>query len=184
MRPVSAAGVHGGAKTTVTVRAVTFSHYPPSAEVRIESPIDHVWSVLLDGDSYPIWNEFIFAVDGDLQATGSRIGLSVKLGKRTARPTMKTTELVAPGANGQAKWVHQFASRTASLGLLRSERHHQMTSTDDGESTVYTTHETFWGPLKALMPFKQIDHGFKEQTNQLKTYCEETAPTAPTQRPD
>lgn len=161
--------------------AVTSSHYPPSAEVRIDSPICHVWSVLLDGDSYPLWNEFIFGVDGDLQAVGRPIRLSVKLGKRTTRPTMKTTELVVPDADGQAEWVHQFASRVASLGLLRSERHHQLQSTDDGDATIYTTYEKFWGPLKLLMPFKQIDLGFKEQTNQLKKYCEESGSAVPTQ---
>ena len=157
------------------------SHYPPSAEVRIDSPIRHVWSVLLDGDSYPIWNEFIFAVDGDLQAIGSPIRLSVKLGKRTTRPTMKTTELVVPDADGQAEWVHQFASRTASIGLMRSERRHQLKPTDNGDATMYTTYEKFWGPLKPLMPFRHIDQGFKEQANQLKKYCEETGPAAPTQ---
>ncbi|MFT5202137.1 MAG: hypothetical protein ACI9C1_001519 [Candidatus Aldehydirespiratoraceae bacterium] len=78
------------------------SHYPPAAEVRIDSPIRHVWSVLLDGDSYPIWNEFIFAVDGDLQSIGSPIRLSVKLGKRngcTSSPP-ELPPLVSCGLNG------------------------------------------------------------------------------------
>lgn len=46
---------------------------------------------------------------------------------------------------------------------------------------MYTTYEKFWGPLKPLMPFRHTDQGFKEQANQLKKYCEETGPAAPTQ---
>ncbi|MFT5202136.1 MAG: hypothetical protein ACI9C1_001518 [Candidatus Aldehydirespiratoraceae bacterium] len=64
---------------------------------------------------------------------------------------------------------------------MRSERHHQLKPTDNGNATMYTTYEKFWGPLKPLMPFRHTDQGFKEQANQLKKYCEETGPAAPTQ---
>lgn len=147
--------------------------YPPSAEIEIAAPITRVWEALLDGARYPEWNDFIMHVDGDLQETGVRIPMQVKLGDRTVRPCMKVTVVEAPGTcDKAARWVHQYDSWLARRGWLTSERQHEMTPIAHGSATLYKTWEPFAGWMKAFVPFRKIDEGFKAQARQLKQRAE------------
>lgn len=146
--------------------------YPPSAEIQIEAPVQAVWDVLLDGARYPEWNRFILEVDGDLQTQNIRIPMRVRLGGRIVKPSMRVVTVEPPGADGPARWVHQFDSRLARLGWLTSRRHHEISPLGDGSSSLYKTWEPFGGWMKAFVPYGKIDEGFKAQAQQLKDRVE------------
>lgn len=149
------------------------SNDPPSAEIRINAPIQAVWDVLLDGARYPEWNRFILSVDGDLQTRHVRIPMRVKLGRRIVRPSMRVVTVEPPeGAGAGARWVHQFDSRLARLGWLTSERHHEIHPIAEGTASLYKTWEPFGGWMKAFVPYDDIDNGFKAQALQLKARVE------------
>lgn len=147
--------------------------YPPSAEIRIEAPVETVWDVLLDGARYPEWNKFIIRVEGDLTSKHSPIPMRVKLGSQTVRPRMRVVIVEAPRQSGDgARWVHQYDGRLARWGWLTSERHHVMTPIQDGAATLYKTWEPFGGWMRGFVPYRKIDGGFKAQALQLKARAE------------
>lgn len=148
------------------------SAYPPSAEALILGPINLVWQVLLDSRAYPGWNTFIPEALGDPLLIGAPVRMRVRLGHQIVRATMKTVKLCPPEEVGGAEWVHQHAGWLARLGLVRSERYHRLSIARDGMATRYETHEIFSGLMKPLMPFRQIDAGFKQQALDLKTESE------------
>lgn len=146
--------------------------YPPSAEIEISAPVQCVWQVLLDGPGYPDWNSFVYEVHGDLKQMNEPVGVRVVLKGRKARSVMKIIKLAPPGETADAEWVHQYAGLLGKLGLLGSERHHELTSIRGGTATRYKTWEPFWGILKPIIPYQAIDAGFKMQALDLKHYCE------------
>lgn len=145
----------------------------PSAEIEIAAPLPWVFDVLLDGTRYPEWNPLILEETGDSRRVGAPVAMKVRLGRFTVRPTRATTRLVEPQADGSghAEWVHRFASWPARLGLVRSERHHELEALAGGR-THYVTYEHFWGPLARFMPLGEIDAGFKAQARALRDFCE------------
>ncbi|MEO9968973.1 MAG: SRPBCC domain-containing protein [Hyphomonadaceae bacterium] len=147
------------------------SHYPPSAEIEINAPLQTVWDLLLDSASYPQWNSFIPEAVGDLKALHTPIHMRVQLGESMTRAVMQSVIVETP-ANGGALWVHEHASWLAKTALVRSRRHHKLTAINP-QQTTYHTWETFSGLFKPFVPFAKIDAGFKTQAADLKTVSEQ-----------
>ncbi len=142
--------------------------YPPSAEAEIAAPIERVFDALLDGSRYPEWNPLILSEEGDSFAVGAPVTMRVRLGPVVVRPTRATVRVTPPGETDgrRAEWVHRFASGLAKVGLVQSQRHHELEA--HGGGTRYVTYEHFRGPLSWLLPYGAIDAGFKAQAAALR----------------
>jgi hypothetical protein len=148
-----------------------------SATTTIDAPVDLVWAVMLDLDSYGAWNPFIYHVDraagttGRAARPGERFTLRVRFrGGRTVASRERVTAIEAPLA-GQARLEYQFYGRLHRLGLVRGRRQ-QSLSGGPGQSTVYRTEETFTGPLRFLLPMRAVQDGFRRHAAALKRHAE------------
>jgi len=144
--------------------------YPPEAQTEIDAPLHVVWQTLLNAEVYSDWNSFIPQALGDPLILKAPINMRVQLGTREVGAVMASV-IVEPPADGKARWVHEHASWLARTGLVRSQRHHELTALSDGQMR-YRTWELFSCLLKAFVPYGLIDAGFKQQAADLKTVCE------------
>src|SRR5207245_600607 len=89
-------------------------------ETEIDAPVERVWQVLMDFDSYPRWNPFIRSIRGTPEV-GSR--LEVEIGASGTRPLRRRTHrrTHAPGvsvhavrATGTVPWPLSAVPRTAA----------------------------------------------------------------------
>jgi len=135
---------------------------------------------MLDLDSYADWNPFIYRVDRVAGLTdrpaevGEQFTLQVRFGGgRTVASRERVTAIEAP-VDGRARLEYQFYGRLHQLGLVRGRRQ-QYLNTPDGQSTVYSTEETFHGPLRFLLPVRAVQDGFRRHATALKTHAEHLA---------
>lgn len=148
-----------------------------AAKVLINAPVDKVWSVIMDLDSYPEWNPFTPKVECP---GGPRVGAPIKLhvrwadGKQMVSPE-KIVRIDAPqkGANGLARGVYgyNFGTILSTLNLVRSERLQIVEEQPEG-TTCYRTTIQLTGLLSSRMPMDKIQDGFDRQAAALKAYCE------------
>jgi hypothetical protein len=64
------------------------------AQVEIDAPAEHVWAVLMDLPSYPIWNPFISPIEGTLRPGGT-LQVTLHVGRRSV-PYQATVLEVTP----------------------------------------------------------------------------------------
>lgn len=151
-----------------------------SVTIGIDAPVELVWAVMLDLDSYAEWNPFIYRVDrgpgltGRPAQVGERFTLQVRFGGgRTVASRERVTAIEAP-VDGRARLEYQFYGRLHQLGLVRGRRQQHL-NVADGQSTVYSTEETFRGPLRFLLPVRAVQDGFRRHATALKTHAEHLA---------
>ncbi len=131
-------------------------------EIEIDAPVEHVWAVLMDFDTFPEWNPFIRRVHGNAEV-GSRldmvIGASGTRGMRF-RPTVKK---VVP--NRELRWLGR-------LGLPRLFGEHIFEIEPLGPiRSKFIQRERFRGllvPLLARSLNRDARRGFEEMNHALR----------------
>ena len=152
----------------------------PRASVEIDAPLDVVWGVMLDTDSYGAWNPFVVRVDTTRPAdVGRPIVLHVRWanGRGTRSPErISAVEPPRTSADGvtTALLSYVYAGLPARLGLVRGTRHQRLAQRDGGP-TRYDTVEEFSGPLVRLAGPGRVAEGFRRHAEALKQRAESLA---------
>ena len=152
-------------------------HNRPSAAADIDAPLDLVWAVMTDTDSYPDWNPFVIRVEADgPPEVGTPIRLHVVFegGKQVVSPERIT--VVEPpyddGGTRRATLAYVYEGWPARLGLVRGTRWQRL-SQSPGGPTRYETVEEFSGPLVPLAGPARVEEGFRRHAETLKARAEE-----------
>ena len=151
-----------------------------SATIEIDAPVEVVWALMLDLDSYGDWNPFIYRVDraegltGRPAQIGERFTLQVRFGGGRAVASRERVTAIEAPVDGQARLEYQFYGRLHRLGLVRGRRQQHL-SAAGGRSTVYSTEETFRGPLGFVLPVRAVQNGFRRHAAALKGRAEQLA---------
>lgn len=142
----------------------------PTASVEIAAPLDVVWRIMLDTESYASWNPFVVRADTPQPAAvGNPIVLHVvwETGSRTTSPE-RITALEKGDESALLSYVYE--GLPSRLGLVRGVRHQRLTSVPGG--TRYDTVEEFSGPLVFLAGPGRVQRGFERHAQALKTRAE------------
>jgi hypothetical protein len=123
-----------------------------------------IWSVLLDGASYPKWDSGVVRVEGDI-AEGKRIKVRSAVSPSRAFPVK--VHLSADGSS--MTWTGGMP-----LGLFRGVRTFTLHASD-GDSTSFRMREEYSGPLLGLIWKSMPDLGpsFEQFARGLKQRCED-----------
>jgi len=134
-----------------------------TAKTSISAPIDKIWSILVDGARYPMWDPNCEKVEGTI-ALGKSIVVTSKLATGRSFP-VKVTEfevgkrMVWTGGMplGLFKGTRTFSLRTRSTGAIE-----------------FTIREDFTGPLVPIIggSLPDLDTAFKEFAAGLKDRAE------------
>jgi hypothetical protein len=155
-----------------------FFWYSPYHQVRsivtvvdINAPGDRVWQVLTDLDGYHAWNPFLTSAGGTI-APGSKITISVKVGKRTItfHPRVSAVE---PGK--KLVWV----GRLFSSEFFEGEHEFDVIERDQSHTRVIQS-EHFKGMLVAALWGRfspALVQGFRAMNDTLKHRCEQLVTT-------
>jgi len=155
----------------------------PTAQIDINAPLDLVWQVMLDTDSYAEWNPFVERADTSTPPqVGNPIVLHVRWANgRSTRSPERITAIEPPTTTGDgtttAHLSYVFEGWPARLGLVRGTRHQRLTQRP-GEPTTYDTVEEFSGPLVRLAGPGRVADGFRRHAAGLKERAESLASTA------
>lgn len=132
-----------------------------SASTIIAAPIETVWSILIDGGRWPLWDPLTERIEGTI-APGARVVAYSKLNPVNAFPVM--VSVFEP--------PRRMVWRSAlPLGLFSGERSYVLTPRGD-DSTLFDLTEQFSGLLLPLFarviphmdaPFAQFAAGLKQQ---------------------
>ncbi len=149
----------------------------PAASVEIDAPLETVWAVMLDTDSYAEWNPFVVRVEtAQPPAAGNPITLHVRWASgRGSRSPERISALEPPqGDEAGARTAlmsYVFEGWPAKLGLVRGVRHQRLTQRPGGPTT-YDTVEEFSGPLVRLAGPDRVADGFRRHAEALKLEAE------------
>ena len=130
------------------------------ASTTINAAPDKVWAVLMDTPRYPEWDPYCDKIEGSV-GLGNQLKAFSKLSPGRAFK-VKVTELVD---NEKMVW-----SAGMPFGLFKGVR--TFTLTGAGEASEFTVHETFSGPMMALIggtipdmtePFEKFVVGLKRR---------------------
>ena len=144
-----------------------------SASADIDAPIDLVWRLLVDFDSYPDWNPFTTRVVTTLQV-GEPVELHVDMPGRSRSVQTEWVNLVEPGRT--VCW----GTRVVHPWLLCANRWQTLTDMGDGR-TRYETIDRFSGvlvPLVMALYGEPMRQGFESVAQALKKHAESHAGSA------
>ena len=154
---------------------MTYEH--PSASVEIEAPVDVVWRVMVETETYAAWNPFIVRAEtAQPAAAGNPIVLHVAWANGgRARSPERITALEPPVAAedgvATAYMAYVYEGWPARLGLVRGVRHQRLIQRPGGP-TRYETVEEFSGPLVRLAGPERVADGFRRHAHGLKMRAE------------
>lgn len=149
----------------------------PSAEIDIDAPLELVWAVMVDTESYGEWNPFVRRAEtAQPAAVGNPIVLHVTWANgRGTRSPERITALEGPTTSSDgttaARMSYVFEGWPARLGLVRGTRHQTLTQRP-GAPTRYETVEEFSGPLVRLAGPSRVADGFRRHAEGLKQRAE------------
>jgi uncharacterized protein YndB with AHSA1/START domain len=154
----------------------------PSAETEIDAPLEVVWAVMMDTESYPDWNPFVVRVECEQPPdVGTPIKLHVEFdgGKQVVSPERIT--VVEPpyddGTTRRATLAYVYEGLPAKLRLVRGTRWQRLSQADGGP-TRYETVEEFNGPLVPLAGPARVEEGFGRHAAALKRRAEDLSPSS------
>lgn len=146
----------------------------------IPAPIDKVWPLLADFDTYPQWNPFVIKAirkrEGLPPVLGEDVGLDVrwtdpKGGEhQTTGKITRIQEPVALATNGGRLFAaveYRYNGGMYPVRAVYATRVHHLYELPDG-TCRYETRETFRGWLSMFVPLKRVQHGFDAQTAAFK----------------
>ena len=132
-------------------------------ETEIDAPVERVWQVLMDFDSYPRWNPFIRSIRG-MPEVGSR--LEVEIGASGTRPMRFRPTVRVAVRNREFRWL----GRLVIPGLFDGEHIFELTALGS-QSTRFVQRERFRGlflPFLARRLEKDVRRGFEEMNRALR----------------
>lgn len=134
--------------------------------VEIAAPVERVWDVLADFDSYPEWNPFVRSITGRL-ARGEKLSVFIQPpgGKGMRFPPI----VLSAQPEAELRWK----GRLVIPGLFDGEHYFRL-SPADGRTRVEHG-EIFRGLIVALMPafsFANIEAGFEAMNQALEARAE------------
>jgi hypothetical protein len=138
-----------------------------SSEIEIDAPIDRVWSILCDFDSYPEWNPFTVSVKTTLEL-GSPVDMQVKLRPPKAMHQVEHVSAVVPGE--RVCWGGNVGPRW----FISADRCQVLTDLGGGR-TRYVTTDVFTGLGVGLMfriVGRHVQRGFDDVARALKARAE------------
>jgi hypothetical protein len=136
-------------------------------EIEINAPVDHVWQILLDFESYGAWNSFTPRIEGVLEV-GNPVNFDVKLKGKMSNRTEHVTRIDHDAHT--VCWGMHILHPT----VFRAERCQVLTPLEGGR-THYVSSDSFDGPLKVIVsPFfgPAVEEGFNEMAVALKARAE------------
>ena len=141
-----------------------------SSEIEIDAPIDLVWSILRDCNSYPDWNPFTVSVKTTLEL-GTPVDMQVKL-----RPpkTMHQVEYVSAFVEGKRVC---WGGHVGPPWFITADRCQVLTDLGAGRTRYFTT-DVFRGIGVGLMFFvvgRHVQRGFDDVAGALKARAEATS---------
>ncbi|KIY63656.1 hypothetical protein CYLTODRAFT_402871 [Cylindrobasidium torrendii FP15055 ss-10] len=157
----------------------------------IEAPIDKVWQVLLDIESYPVWNPFVRrhtitdAAGNALSPHEQRISEGAHMHMAVHLPAVLSDTVpfyqkssVFVQCSYRSDEMYRIAWRlqglASTLGLLNAERWQMLSTLPDG-SVKYENLEVFSGPVAYLVKLftgKQLQDAVAAFGAALKERCE------------
>lgn len=152
----------------------------PAASIDIDAPLDLVWSIMIDTESYAEWNPFVVRADCAEPRVGEPIVLHVRWrnGKGTRSPErISMLEPPVTDAEGvtRATLAYVFEGWPAKLGLIRGTRFQRLTQAPGGPTT-YDTVEEFTGPMVKQAGPGRVAEGFRRHAEALRQRAESLAP--------
>lgn len=132
-------------------------------ETVIDAPMERIWQVLMDFDSYPQWNPFIRSIRGKPDA-GSR--LEVELGASGTRPMRFRPTVMAVVPNREFRWLGHLGIR----GLFDGEHIFELSPLSPA-STRFIQRERFRGiflPFLARRLERDARRGFEEMNRAVR----------------
>ena len=149
----------------------------PRAATEIDAPLDVVWAVMLDTDSYGEWNPFVFRAEcPSPPSVGDPIRLHVEFGngKRAVSPERISVVDAPRDIDGvrRATLAYVYEGLPAKLRLVRGTRLQCLTQ-EPGGPTRYETVEEFSGPLVPLAGPDRVEEGFRRHAAALKSRAEQ-----------
>ncbi len=136
-----------------------------TTQIQINAPVQKVWEILMDFDTYPQWNPFVKSLEGDIREGGS---IKVKLPGMTFKPIV---QVVSP--NKEFRWLGHLWIK----GLFDGEHCFQLEELPNG-ATRFIHNENFSGILVALFKKQLLTKtklGFEAMNKSLKTRAEAKA---------
>jgi len=151
----------------------------PGATVAIDAPIETVWAVMMDVDTYGDWNPFLYRVEcPSPPSPGDPIVLHVRWPNgRTTRSPERVTVVEPPYADAgttRATLAYVYEGLPAKIRLVRGIRFQRLSQVPGGP-TVYDTVEEFSGPLVPLAGPARVADGFRRHAEALKARAESRA---------
>lgn len=132
----------------------------------IDAPPDVVWDVLLEFESYPEWNPFVRAIEGE-PTEGEQ--LRVRIEPPGARGMTVNPEVIAVEENRRLVWLGRLVVPFAFDGY--HEFH--LEPIDDGERTRLLHRETVRGALVPLLFDRDaLEAGFAAMNAAVKQRAE------------
>lgn len=138
--------------------------------VEIDAPAELVWQVLTDVDKYGEWNPFCVECKTTLEP-GSPIDMKVRLVGPKLKQQREFIRTHTPGKE------FSYNMKPAPLGLLSSERSHEVTALEGGR-TRYVSHFQLNGPVAPVVAYllgRALTTGFEGMTEAVKTRAEALA---------
>jgi Polyketide cyclase / dehydrase and lipid transport len=148
----------------------------PAASVEIDAPIEQVWAVMVDTESYGEWNPFVEKAECAFPPkVGEPIVLHVRWANGRTTTSPERVSVVDPpheeGGVRRATLAYVYEGLPSKLGLVKGVRYQRL-SQEPGGPTRYDTVEEFSGPLVKLAGPKRVEDGFRRHAEALRKRCE------------
>ncbi|KAJ7629119.1 hypothetical protein FB45DRAFT_920017 [Roridomyces roridus] len=156
------------------------------SELNISAPLSDVYNAIIDFQSYPTWNTFVFAVDlpGNVTSTPADVFIGMPMTFHTAGviPLSNTTsnEIITvldpattgPDAGGYSMSAWRFDDGLGGVGI-RAEHPNVLVDVGGGV-TRYLSFESYYGLGTALiLPLEgNLQAAFEKQGADLKAFLE------------
>jgi len=131
--------------------------------IEIETPIDHVWSVLVDRERYAEWNPVIYSQDGTLQR-GCKSNMRINPGLFPMNVSIIYRHVKE---NQELSWF-------GGPPLVKGFHYFRLEKLDNGNTKVI--HGEEFGPLAAFLSWLPIitivKNKYKKADRALKARCE------------
>lgn len=140
-----------------------------NAEIEIDAPPERIWSLLIDFPSYPRWNPFIRAIEGELRVDAS---LKVLVQPPGAKGMEFRPTLLSAAPNRELRWKGKFLLP----GLFDGEHYFTIEGRPEG-GAIFRQGEIFSGILVPLFKHSldgAIMQGFAAMNEALQREAELT----------
>lgn len=138
-----------------------------SNKVEINAPIDLVWDILTDLESYPDWNPFTTHAESSLRV-GEKVKLHVNLPKRGDRKHVEEVRSISKP--NQMVWKAKYGG-----SMMLKKRREQNLEKINRTTCTYQTSDAFYGtvtPIVLSLFEDDLVNGFNDMAYALKDRAE------------